>query len=30
MLKNWVRPEKPEGEEIKQRLKAAEEKLRCV
>ena len=27
MLKNWVRPEKPEGEEIKQRLKAAEEKL---
>ena len=27
MLKNWARPEKPEGEELKQRLKAAEEKL---
>ena len=27
MLKNWIRPEKPDGEEIKQRLKAAQEKL---
>ena len=27
MLKNWGRPEKPQGEEIKQRMKAAEEKL---
>ena len=27
MLKNWIRPEKPESEELKQRLKAAEEKL---
>ena len=27
MLKNWARPEKPEGEELKQRLKVAEEKL---
>ena len=27
MLKYWARPEKPEGEELKQRLKAAEEKL---
>ena len=27
MLKNWIRPEKPEGDELKQRLKAAQEKL---
>ena len=27
MLKNWIRPEKPEGDEMKQRLKAAQEKL---
>ncbi len=27
MLKNWNRPEKPEQEEIKRRLKAAQEKL---
>ena len=27
MLKNWIRPEKPDSEELKQRLKVAEEKL---
>lgn len=27
MLKNWIRSEKPEGDELKQRLKAAQEKL---
>ncbi len=27
MLKNWTRPEKPESDELKQRLKAAQEKL---
>ena len=27
MLKNWMPPEKPEKEELKARLKAAQEKL---
>lgn len=27
MLKNWNRPEKPEGEEIKLRLKNVQERL---
>ena len=27
MLKNWIRPDKPEGDEMKQRIKAAQEKL---